>query len=520
MAGGLMHKLLMPALAAALLAWFPISAVAQSGASAGDGENGEAIYQKRCLQCHGEEGDGLGPAAERLNPPPRDFTLGLYKIRSSSYDADLPNDEDLFRMVRNGMPGTAMPGWSDLLSEQDTWDVIAYIKAFAELEGKPEKQVDYGTQVQSSPESIAAGDRLFHADDRCSECHGERGKGDGIKKLKNDNGERTWPRNLTKPWTFRASNEPKDIFTRISVGIPTTQMPSFADPKSKKMLSIEERWHVANYVASLAKTETVVRPENTVVQATLLEGELPATPDDPAWKLAPPSTFFMVPQIVGKARFFKAANDTVSVRALYTDKRIAIHLEWDDRTKSIPGDDKAKSIADPELAEDAIAVQLPMIIPVGMEKPYFLMGDAAKPVNLWRWSSGTVEKPESIALLDAMGILSQEARDATAAGLTAKGNYKAGTWQVVMTRPLRTKARDKDLQFEEGRFIPIAFFAWDGSNSEAGTSHAMTTWYWLLLKPTTGAKPIIGAVIATFLVGGILLWWGRTAAAKGTDRSA
>jgi len=397
-------------------------------------------------------------------------------------------------------------------------NVIAYIKTFAELEGEPEAQVDYGAQVKSSPESIAAGKKLFHADDRCSECHGAEGKGDAIKKLKNDNGERTWPRNLTKPWTFRASNDPKDIFTRVSVGIPTTQMPSFADPKSKKKLSIEERWHVANYVASLAKTVRVVRPENTVIQAARIEGDLPVSPDDPLWDKAPPSTFFMVPQIVGKTRFFKAANDTVSVRALYNEKNVGLHLEWDDRTKSIPGDVNAQKISDGELTEDAMAIQFPATIPDGMEKPYFLMGDAARPVNLWRWSSGTARKPESVVLLDARGIGDQQPRDA--AGLAAKGSYRAGTWRVVMTRPLRTQSTDKDLQFEEGRFIPIAFFAWDGSNSEAGSRHAMTTWYWLLLKPSAGYSPIIAAILAALLIGGILIWWGRGAAARSEDKAS
>ena len=81
-----------------------------------------------------------------------------------------------------------------------------------------------------------------------------------------------------------------------------------------------------------------------------------------------------------------------------------------------------------------------------------------------------------------------------------------------MTRPLKTDAVDQDLQFEEGRFIPIAFFAWDGSNSETGTRHAMTTWYWLLLQPASGSKPIIFAVIITLLLGGILVLWGRSAA--------
>ncbi len=494
------------AVAALLYAMFLSGpALAQSG----DVDRGEAIYQTRCLQCHGDEGDGLGPAAERLNPPPRDFTLGLYKFITSAFDADLPNDGDIIRMIRDGMPGTAMPGWGDLLSEQDILDVTAFIKVFAELEGAPEGQIDHGAQVPTSPESIAAGDRLFHASERCSECHGVQGKGDAVKKLKNDNGDRTWPRNLTKPWTFRASNGVKDIFARITAGIPTTQMPSFADPKSKKRLSIEERWHVANYVASLAKTDKVVRPENTVIQAARLAGALPGDPDDGAWAQAPPSTFFMLPQLVGRERFFTTANDTVSVRALYNDTAIALHLEWDDRTRSLPGDAAAKAIADEELYEDAFAVQFPVTIPRGMEKPYFLMGDAAKPVNLWRWSSGTTDKAGSIKLIDAQGIAAQEVRESH--GLTALASYKDGTWRLVMTRPRATGTPDRDLQFEEGRFIPIAFFAWDGSNSEAGTQHAMTTWYWLLLKPSTGAQPIIGAVIAVFLIGGLLAWWGRSA---------
>ncbi|MCP4937487.1 MAG: c-type cytochrome, partial [bacterium] len=173
----------------------------------------------------GDEGDGLGPAAEFLNPPPRDFTLGLFKFKTTAFDEDLPNDEDLLRMIRDGMPGTAMPGWSDMLSEQDMINVGAYIKTFAELEGEPESQLDYGTQVKTSDESIAAGKVLFEEGDRCTECHGVEGKGNAIKKLKNDNGERTWPRNLTKPWTFRAGNDPREIFARVSTGIPTTQMP-------------------------------------------------------------------------------------------------------------------------------------------------------------------------------------------------------------------------------------------------------------------------------------------------------
>ncbi|MBT6828855.1 MAG: c-type cytochrome, partial [Rhodospirillaceae bacterium] len=182
------------------LIMLPSGAQAQSA----DADNGEVVYFERCVGCHGDEGDGLGPAAERLNPPPRDFTLGQYKFKTTGFDDIVPNDVDLIRMIRDGMPGTAMPGWSDVLSDQEILDLVAYIKIFAALdEETPSDQVDYGSQIATSPESIAKGRELFLQDDRCAECHGQEGRGDAIKKLKDDNGERTWPRNLTKPWTFR-----------------------------------------------------------------------------------------------------------------------------------------------------------------------------------------------------------------------------------------------------------------------------------------------------------------------------
>ncbi|MDP6885232.1 MAG: c-type cytochrome, partial [Rhodospirillales bacterium] len=210
----------------------------------------------------------------------RDFTLGGFKIKTTGFDDPVGNDADLTRMVRDGMPGTSMPGWGDILSDQEIADVIHYIKTFAELEDeKPTDQIDYGTQVASSPESIARGKEIFLDGDRCSECHGREGRGDAVKKLKNDNGDRTWPRNLTKPWTFRDSNDAKAVFSRITAGIPLTQMPSFANPKSKRKLSIEERWHVANYVVSLGDLGKPVRPENTVVKALRIDGDLPSSPD-------------------------------------------------------------------------------------------------------------------------------------------------------------------------------------------------------------------------------------------------
>ncbi len=482
-----------------------------AAAKPGDADKGKEIYDKRCGWCHGAEGDGAGAAKDLLNPPPRDFTSGNYKIKSSSFEDMTPNDDDIFRMIRDGMPGTAMPGWGDLLKEQEMWNLVAYLKTFAGYDKPPEKQVDFGKQIASSAESIAKGKKLYEEGDRCVECHGKSGKGSASKRLKGEAGERTWPRNLTKPWTYRGSDDPQDIFARISSGIAGTEMPSFADPKSKKKLTIEERWHVANYVASLAKTGRKVDADNTVIKAEKLEGDLPDTPDDARWEKAAPSTFYLVPQLVAEERFFTPSNDTVTVRALYNDKTVAMLLEWDDRTRSIPGDEAAEKLADAPIAEDGVAVQLPVTIPKGMQKPYFGMGDAAHPVNIWQWKSGSRDAAETISLANSRGFREIEKRDAAGIGLKGKASYSDGTWRVLITRPLVTSVPEKDLQLSEGKFIPIAFAAWDGSNGERGSKHTMTTWYWLLLKPASGPVPLVAALLVMGLLAGGLLWWARSA---------
>ncbi|HBO84431.1 MAG TPA: hypothetical protein DD641_05555, partial [Deltaproteobacteria bacterium] len=339
-------------------------------AAQGDKENGKKIYEKRCVWCHSKDGTGNGPAAPFLNPPPRDFTSGMYKFKTTQFDEILPNDENIFRMIADGMPDSSMPGWKDILKEKEMWDLVAFIKTFAGLEGKPKKQIDFSKQVKSSKESIERGKKLFI--DRCSECHGEEGRGDGGKKLKDDWEARTWPRNLSKPWSFRVNNDPKEIFARITAGIAGTQMPSFADPASKKKLSDEERWDVANYAASLADASKTIKEGSTVVKAKRVSGSLPEKADDPKWQEAEPTNFYLIPQIIAKERFFTPSNNSIRARAFYNDKEIAILLEWDDRTKSIPGDEKAAEVSlDGQVFEDGAAMQFPVTIPEEMEKPYF-----------------------------------------------------------------------------------------------------------------------------------------------------
>ena len=477
-------------------------------AAQGDKDAGKKIYEKKCWWCHGEKGEGNGPAAEFLMPPPRDFTLGVYKYKSSP-PGQVARDEDIFRIISDGMPGTmlgtAMPAWKDVLSEKDRWDLVAYIKGFTDLfeSEKASGEISFGSQVSSSEESINNGKEAFKKA-KCFECHGENGKGDAVKKLKDDWGFRVWPRNLTKPWTFRAGSEPKDIFTRVSVGIPGTPMPAFADPKSETKLSDEERWHVVNYVKSLADDSKRIKEGEIVVKAKNIEGELPDDVNAPEWNNVPPTAYQMVPQIIAKERFFKPTNDGITVRALFNDKEIAFLLEWDDRTKSVPGDADAEKLSEGEVFEDAVAIQLPTSIPEAMQKPYFGHGDKEMGVNQWYWSSGNATAAK---VIDSTGLGSGKARDAAKTDVKGKGEYKAGVWRVILKRSLATANTKDAIQFEPGKFIPIGFANWDGSNGEKGSKHTMTTWYWVLLEPKAGSKVYTYPAAAIIVLVAGQLWF-------------
>ncbi|HIB09301.1 MAG TPA: cytochrome c, partial [Gemmatimonadetes bacterium] len=63
-------------------------------------------------------------------PRPRDFTLALYQVRTTA-TGGLPTDADMLKVINEGMPGTAMPGWEDVLTEGDRLALVDYLKTFS-----------------------------------------------------------------------------------------------------------------------------------------------------------------------------------------------------------------------------------------------------------------------------------------------------------------------------------------------------------------------------------------------------
>ena len=96
----------------------------------GNVQQGKVVYEKYCVLCHGEQGDGKGHFSEATTPVPRDFRQGTFKWRTTP-SGSLPTDADLERVLMTGLYGTSMSSFSTTLSHAQRLDVIAYIKTFS-----------------------------------------------------------------------------------------------------------------------------------------------------------------------------------------------------------------------------------------------------------------------------------------------------------------------------------------------------------------------------------------------------
>jgi high-affinity iron transporter len=91
---------------------------------------GKAIWAARCASCHGERGDGRGPAAAALAVKPGDLAdAAMVRDMSPRYwfwRVSEGGQVPLFRAA-----GSAMPAWKAELSVADRWAVIAYAHGFS-----------------------------------------------------------------------------------------------------------------------------------------------------------------------------------------------------------------------------------------------------------------------------------------------------------------------------------------------------------------------------------------------------
>jgi mono/diheme cytochrome c family protein len=517
-------------------------------------EAGKRVYFTKCVWCHGVNGAGDGPGADRLWPRPRNFNQGTFKFRHTAsgelplFDAKKPvaGQNDLFDTVTHGLPGSAMPPWEGILTEEQRLQVLAFVttqlvkdRSFTDKETETQTVLNMAeiakTQIKSSPESIEKGKQLF-VDKKCFECHGVEGRGDGNAfNLKDDWGFAIQPADQRKCWNFRGSRQdpynPVNIFRTFSTGVNGTPMPSFADTTT-----IEERWHLANFVQSLCERDAEGNPLpidpltdkpkiNFVLPSDYVEGEIPADMEHEAWQKAPKRYVAMGGQITHKPRNFVNRIDDIWVRSLYNDQHVVYLLEWDDRTKSVaegklpwaptqvnldikeqdPKTGEEGSIAAQQnkyaVYNDAIAIETPVKwqeLPAPI-KPRFLFGTNEQfPVQIVKW-----EADGSIRAFKGTGWDQdfEELYDYGESLAVLKGEWKNGRWYVMIQRPLGNKKDqdyDQDTLFEVGQYIPTVFFAWDGHNGDAGRKMAVSAFYYTFLNPPIPRETYIYPAIITF----------------------
>ena len=209
---------------------------------------GKQLYDANCIQCHGAEGKGDGYGAPFLVPPPRDFTAGQFKFRTTAGGL-LPTDDDLFRTISRGANGTGMPPWKYLLNDEERWALVAYVKSF-----EPRFETARALTPMPLPEAPgksrnADRGREVYAKMQCSKCHGEDGRGVGPSSnaMVDAKNRHVNARDFTQPGSYRTGWTEREIIRTLETGMNGVPMPSYTGTMSK-----QEEYDLAAYLMSIA----------------------------------------------------------------------------------------------------------------------------------------------------------------------------------------------------------------------------------------------------------------------------
>ncbi len=498
--------------------------LAVPAAVAQDAAAGKAVYDLWCAECHGAEGLGDGSAANAMLPRPRNFSEARYQVRTTG-SGELPTDADLVNVIQNGLPGTTMPGWPNL-SDSETGDVIAYIKSFSRFfgQGDAPQAMDFGRDPGGGPAALEAGAAAYLALE-CEACHGSTGRGDGTSAptLEDWRGLPIRAADLTEAWALNGGSSVEDIHTRVLTGLDGTPMPAAIDAMNGGVVTPDEVWQLAHYVASLGARETP--PLLEVVRVGRADGALPADGSDAEWEDVEAFHFPLGGQVIEIPRNFAPTVDGVWVQGMHDGSDIVLRLQWNDPSRSpdplwdewqvkLMGAldmDGADSIALDSLGAptlrpaDAFTVQFPFEIPEDNERPYFLAGSARNPVYLWRWNS-----QDGVSAARGRGMESFE--DLVDDPVVGDASWADGRWTLYVRRSIQS---EDALSFTDGVAIPVAFSAWDGSSAEMGKRASISSWYYVLLEQPPSSTVVVTPLIAMLLTGAFGLVLVRRAQDRG-----
>jgi mono/diheme cytochrome c family protein len=196
-------------------------------------ENARFLYKEKCAYCHGDNGDGQSFAAHSMRIKPANFVNGEYKYRTTAY-GQFPTDQDIEKSIKNGLPDTSMPAWSDLLSAEQITSLVQYLK------GLSKKPTAYSAAIVAPAEkfddaNIADGKKVYQ-EAGCINCHGVNldGQEDRLRRIKGNIKEGVAARDLTDYRNYRGGASLSDIYTRIYTGLNGTIMQGYGNVLTEK----------------------------------------------------------------------------------------------------------------------------------------------------------------------------------------------------------------------------------------------------------------------------------------------
>jgi cytochrome c2 len=242
------------------------------GKYTGHANAGEPLYRRFCVGCHGPLGDGEGDNAMWIDPKPRNFTLGIFKCRSTP-SGTLPTDEDLFNTIGRGIINSNMPQWRPL-TDQDRADLVAYVKHYSTRfkTEKPGDPIRIPPEPAVTAERIKAGQATFQRVE-CWKCHGVEGRGNGpsADTLLDDQNRPIKAFNFHDTDRFKCGSTDQDLYKIFMTGLDGTPMPSFLDN-----LKPDDAWDLVFYLRTLQPMHTKAK------EIAKQLGLKPITPNAPA----------------------------------------------------------------------------------------------------------------------------------------------------------------------------------------------------------------------------------------------
>jgi mono/diheme cytochrome c family protein len=232
---------------------------------------GAAAFMRSCRPCHGALGDGKGPQAVGMDPPPRDLRLGVVSFASVPAGS-LWRDEDVVRIVRAGLAGTGMRAWKDI-SDEDLAAIVQFLKTlaprFREEQPGPPVATTPDPWRGREPEGAARGRVVYHGLGRCQSCHPAYASPAEIQEFARDAGVLIEPRpdpdrplevrsDFGRPLratdfrtgplrAVRAGHRADDLYRAIAAGLGGTAMPTW-----KGALPEADLWALVHYADALS----------------------------------------------------------------------------------------------------------------------------------------------------------------------------------------------------------------------------------------------------------------------------